>query len=384
MLRTSKSSALPKLTTRWAMSYLADHSPESRSPPSWTTAGGRRREPIASGRAGRNADTRNRCSNGDARGRGGSARRRRIDRAPHTAQRDDTTHRAGLALRLDTLGIDLSANRLEPAPQLESACSSTTRRPTFDTIEEWEAIIPLTCRSIDASPRPSVDFDDRPPTPCPGVRCTSSSFELNTTLVNQTQRDLKDHLYAKQSLALLNNPELKLWSRPGESADDFGRRCQEAAETGADADAEKIRAKLEAKRSSIETAIAKAEDRVAELETQAAGARNKSIIDIGSSILGGLLGGRKRSSSLATAARRAASGNKSTSAVNARLESARNRAAEKIDDLEQLELDLQEAMIEIDDEWNQKAAVIETVEIPLEKTDITVADMDVVWLPRSR
>ena len=181
----------------------------------------------------------------------------------------------------------------------------------------------------------------------------------------------------------MQNPELKLWSRPGESANDFARRCHEAAEDCADADANKIRDKLEKKRSSIEDAIAKAEDRVAELETQAEGARNKSIVDIGTSILGGLLGGRKRSSSLATAARRAASGNKSSSAVKARLESARNRAVEKIEDLDQLEYDLQEAMIEIDDEWNQKAAAVETVEVPLEKTDINVKDIDFLWLPRS-
>ncbi|MEZ5377747.1 MAG: DUF87 domain-containing protein [Acidimicrobiales bacterium] len=389
VLRTSKSSALPKLTTRWAMSYLA---------------GPLTREQIAT-----LMDDKRAAAVGSPSPAGGQAATPTPATAAATATASAAPEAAPLAddestvpptlpsgmtpltVRasapwLDTLGIDPSANRLEPALAARVSLLFDDTKADLRHTEEWEAIIPLTGRSIDVAEAVEVDFDDRDFTDTmPGGSVyVLPSFELTTTLVNQTQRDLKDHLYAKQSLALLNNPELKLWSRPGESADDFGRRCQEAAETGADADAEKIRAKLEAKRSSIETAIAKAEDRVAELETQAAGARNKSIIDIGSSILGGLLGGRKRSSSLATAARRAASGNKSTSAVNARLESARNRAAEKIDDLEQLELDLQEAMIEIDDEWNQKAAVIETVEIPLEKTDITVADMDVVWLPRSR
>ena len=35
----------------------------------------------------------------------------------------------------------------------------------------------------------------------------------------------------------------------------------------------------------------------------------------------------------------------------------------------------------IDDEWNEKAANIEASDIPLEKTDISVDDFMLVWLP---
>ncbi len=201
-------------------------------------------------------------------------------------------------------------------------------------------------------------------------------------MLRDVERDLKDRLYANETLSLLANRDVKLWSRPGETADAFAARCREAAETAADAEAATIRTKLDKKRDAIEKAVAKAEDRVGELETQADASRNKSIVDIGSSILGGLLGGRKRTSGLASAARRAASGHKSSSAVNARLETARNRVAEKIDDLEALEFELQEAIIEIDDEWRTRAEAIEEIAIPLEKTDIGVDRVDVVWLPR--
>ena len=68
--------------------------------------------------------------------------------------------------------------------------------------------------------------------------------------------------------------------------------------------------------------------------------------------------------------------------MNARLDSARNRVAEHVDDLEQLELELAEAMIEIDDEWNTKAATIDEVAVPLEKADITVSDVMLLWIPR--
>jgi hypothetical protein len=63
------------------------------------------------------------------------------------------------------------------------------------------------------------------------------------------------------------------------------------------------------------------------------------------------------------------------------LQTAQNRVAEKIDELDELEADLQDAVIEIDDEWNEKAANIEPSDVPLEKTDITIDDFLLVWLP---
>ena len=55
--------------------------------------------------------------------------------------------------------------------------------------------------------------------------------------------------------------------------------------------------------------------------------------------------------------------------------------AEKTDDLAALEEDLRETLVEIDDKWAAIAADIDTVEVGLEKTDIRVDDLFVVWLP---
>ena len=182
-------------------------------------------------------------------------------------------------------------------------------------------------------------------------------------------------------MTLLRNPELKLWSRPGESPDDFAKRCDAAAQDRADEAAGKIRDKIEKKRDSLDAALAKLEDRVEELETQKEGKRSQQLVDIGSSILGGLLGGRKRSRSMATAARRMNSGRSQSANIASRLETAENRVGDKIEDIEQLEYDLREALIEIDDDWTEKATQVETVEIPLEKNDIKIEDFELVWLP---
>ncbi len=127
--------------------------------------------------------------------------------------------------------------------------------------------------------------------------------------------------------------------------------------------------------------MAKAEDRVTELEVQAEGRDRQKYVDIGTSLLGGLLGGRRSSRSLSSAARRATSSQRQSSSSRQRLESARNRVAEKIEDLDQLEAELADALLEIDDEWSAKASEIGETQVPLEKSDISVEDLMVVWLP---
>jgi hypothetical protein len=252
--------------------------------------------------------------------------------------------------------------------------------------EEWEAIVPITADGIDVDGAIAVDFDDRDLTaeaPDGAVYVLPPS-EVTAGALRKVPTAIKSKLAAEETLTLLHNAELKLWSRPGEGADAFAARCRETADQGADEAAAAIRAKLEAKRDKVEAALAKAEDRVAELEVQAQGRKQQQLVDIGTSILGGLLGGRSRTRGLASAARRMGSGGRQSASARARLESAQNRAAEKIEELEELEADLQEAVIEIDDEWSAKAEAVEEVEIPLEKTDIAVDDPVLVWLPVER
>ncbi len=120
---------------------------------------------------------------------------------------------------------------------------------------------------------------------------------------------------------------------------------------------------------------------MAELEEQSKGRKTQNLVNMGTSILGGLLGGRKSARSLGSAARRMTSGSRQSKSTEARLQTAQNRVAEKIDELGQLEAELQDAVIEIDDEWSEKAANVEPTEVPLEKTDITIDDFMVVWIP---
>ncbi|MEL7207455.1 MAG: hypothetical protein AAGK32_04350 [Actinomycetota bacterium] len=244
----------------------------------------------------------------------------------------------------------------------------------------------MTEDGIDVEAAIAVDLDDRDftSTAPDGAVYVLPPADISAKAVRSAKAGLKAQLHQDLTVTLHHNRSLKLWSRPGETPEAFAARCEAAADDGADADADKIRQKLEAKHDKVADALAKAEDRVNELEVQAQGRKQQQIIDIGASVLGGLLGGRRRSRGLAAAARRAASGRRQASSTGARLDSARNRVAEKIAELDELEYDLQEALIEIDDEWSTKATDVEEVAIGLEKSDIVVEDFFLAWIPVSR
>ena len=60
--------------------------------------------------------------------------------------------------------------------------------------------------------------------------------------------------------------------------------------------------------------------------------------------------------------------------------SAENRAADRQEALTKLEADLAD-LAAIDEKWTAKAAAIEPIEVPLERSDIRVTARCVVWIP---
>ncbi len=374
MLRTTRSSDLPLLTTRWAMSYLAgpltreqigelsaDHVPSAAAAaPAATAAATEDAAPAL-------ADD-------------------ETSMAPKMPDSIDVRYLHSSAPWIDQIDAEPGSTRLTAVLAARLNLLFDDTKSKLRHTEEWEAIIPLKGSRIDVDDAIPVDFDDRDfveDVP-DGAAYVLPEFELTAKALKAAQTDLKNMIYTSETIALQHNASLKLWSRPGETPEDFVARCEAAADDGADEEGAKIRAKLEKKHDQVEAALAKAEDRVVELEEQAKGRKTQNAINIGSSILGGLLGGRSKTRGMASAARRAASGSRQSGSIETRLDSARNRVAEKIEDLDQLEVELQEAVIEIDDEWTEKAEDIEVVEIPLEKTDITVDDFMLVWVPVRR
>ncbi|MGE0880049.1 MAG: DUF87 domain-containing protein [Acidimicrobiia bacterium] len=250
--------------------------------------------------------------------------------------------------------------------------------------EEWEAILyPLTANP-DPATATAVDYDDRDlRTAAPG----GATFVLpdapihTTTYFRGLQGAIRDELLRTRTVTVYRNSGLKLFSRVGESKDDFLARCQEAAENLADADAAKLKDKIDDRKDRISDMMARAEDRAEQLKTTSRSKVTTEVVSAAGSILGALLGGKTRTKSIVKSMGGMASRRGQSASARQRAEDAQHRIDEHQRELDELEADLADELAKIDRKWDDVAAAVDDVEIDLEKTDITVDELVLVWVP---
>jgi len=105
--------------------------------------------------------------------------------------------------------------------------------------------------------------------------------------------------------------------------------------------------------------------------------KQEELISGAGDLLGAILGGRSRSA----AVRRAASRRSQTQRKAADLDSALNRLEEEKRDLIRLEAELADEIDALADEWDAKADAVEPIEVGLERDDIQVTELKLVWVP---
>ena len=283
------------------------------------------------------------------------------------------------------IGADPGSQRLRPALAARVKMLYDETKADLRHEQEWETVLfPIDGQQADMDLAISIDYDDRDfRTEAPRqARYVLGDAKLNTkAFFANAERDLKDRIYCGETLTLLHNEDLKAYSRLEESAEDFEQRCAQLAEDAADADLDKVRVALEKKMDRIQQAISKAEDRVREAESKAGSSRSDEILSGVGDVLGSILGGRKSSRSIFGGLRRAGSKRKSRQAAAERVRTAENRLDEKVDELEDLEEELADTVEDIVEDWNDKAANVTTFEVGLEKNDISVDELTLVWIP---
>ena len=178
-------------------------------------------------------------------------------------------------------------------------------------------------------------------------------------------------------MRVFRNPALHLFSRAGESRSDFEDRCIAAAEEAGDAELSKLRDRYDSAISRVKSQLSDADRRVRELETDTNQRKQQELLQGAGDLLTGLLGGRRRSLSLS----RAASRRSQTRRTEERLRTAEEKMADKANELEQIEDKLAEDITEISEKWKSSALQIEEIEISLDKADVDVDDLSVLWIP---
>jgi Helicase HerA, central domain len=251
--------------------------------------------------------------------------------------------------------------------------------------EEWEAVLPLTA-TADPSTATAVDYDDRDlVTEAPtGPRYVLTDAAIGQkTFWTQLQRDLVDLLVRSRTMEIRANKQLKLWSRPGETPEQFADRCRQAADGGADDATAALRAKYETKAKRLRDQLMTAQARVEQYEVDARASRTDDLLSTAGGLLGSFLGGRRGTRSLARQMSRSAGGTSSRrrASTNQRRDAAADKFATLEQDAADLEAQLADEIAAIDQTWDEKAAAVDTVPITLEKGDVDVTSIALLWLP---
>ena len=250
--------------------------------------------------------------------------------------------------------------------------------------QEWEAVFFPLDGDIDAAEARHVDYDDRDfrSTPPDAAIYVLPKSELKAkAYFTKAKAELQDHLYRTMQVEVFKNADLKLFSRVGESKTDFETRCTQAADDLADKDADQLRKTMTDKMDRIKDAIDKAEDKVREVESDKKKRGLDAVVSAAGGILGSFLGGRKSTKSVLSTVTRTMGKERMREQSGERLETAQNRLEGQHDELADLEKDLTDKLTAIQDEWTTKASHIESLSIELEKTDISVDEIAVVWIP---
>lgn len=362
LLKSAKSAEPTMFTTRWAMSYL-------RGP--LTRAELLRLKPDE-------------ATHAESPSVAGAAEQ--------TLAADESTVAPAVASGVDVRYLDPSApwaSEVGAAPdgsRLEAGLAARVRMIFDERVgdlrheEEWEAVFFPLGERFDAERAVTVDYDRRDfrSAPLDGATYALPRAPIDTaTFFRDVEKEIEQQLFRESTLQLFRNTSLKLYSRPGESEDDFRKRCLAAAEDNADAEAEKIRDRYETKAKSAEKRLAQAERRVRELDVDVGQRKQQEIIAGAGQVLSMFLGGRRRVSGLSGISSRRSQ----TRRTQERLHSATEKVEEQQDAIAELEEELTTEIEEIWARWKETADEVENFEVSLERNDVQLDELVLFWAP---
>ena len=285
------------------------------------------------------------------------------------------------------IGADPAGKRLQAFLAARVSLRFDDTKADLDTTQEWEAVYGPLDDGLDLDRETAVDYDDRDlraEAPDGGAYVLPSVPLDKASFFRDTAREIQRRLTATQTLELLRNAELDLYSRPGETQEQFAARADEAAKAAADAETAKIRDRLESKRDRLERALETARQRVEQASVEQSSRRSTELFSGLGSVVGVLLGGKADTRTIARAGRAlggAASRRGMSTRAAERKESAEEKAELAEADLAELEQEILDEVAEIDEKWAAKAADVETVPIRLEAGDVRVVETTLVWVP---
>lgn len=377
VLHSTKSGGPRLFGTRWAMSYLAG--PLTRDQVTRLMEGNRE-ETRATEPAPAEAPVATSDTPEDAASEPAASADDTVPVAPQVAEATKVSF-------LDPGAVWASEIGANPRGTVYEAAAAATVQLVYDETkadlnhrETYEAVIFPLDGVIDPDDVITVDHDDRDFVDDQPARASFRLPEIaidTNTFWNGVATDLKDHLVASRPLEIWANPDLKVYSRVDETEEELRKRCRTAAEEEADAELAKLKDGFQTRIERIKQQMADAEARYQEADAVAAAKSQESLVGTAGDLLGAFLGGRSGSTALDKAAKRRTAAARAEAKAGS--EAAKYHA--KHQELADLEDELATAVNDIVDKYLTLAGNIEKLEIGLEKNDVRVVEVRLVWVP---
>jgi hypothetical protein len=246
-------------------------------------------------------------------------------------------------------------------------------------------ILPVTALVLEADPQGLVRWeealvraltaDELDTQPADGARYASLDRPYSDgKLMKSLATEFKEWIYQTQTVIVRANEALKVYAGPEVSDEEWEDRRADAADDAMDAELDKLKAGYESKIKSVQTKLAKEQAELQKDEAELSGRKVEEWAKHAETLLG-MLGNRRRSVSSSLTKRRM------TSEAKADVEESLEAIAEYEADIMELQEALTTALNEVEAKWQRVAD--EQSELPLKptKTNITVEQFGVAWLP---
>lgn len=230
----------------------------------------------------------------------------------------------------------------------------------------WKGSSQLPPRTLELAlnPDPEFGFADLP------------GDMLNDKQHRSWEKEVRDHCYRQLPTTVFESKELKLYSKLGESEMDARIAWSQAVRELRDMKKEKLRSKFATKLKSLDSKIRTARQRLEREKAQYDQQKWSTLLNFGQTVLGAIMGNRVSSRSATTGRSLGRTAQQRTDVTHAG-ETLEDLALEK----HELELELEEAVQDLQSEISIESLQLEPVEVPCRKGDLQVNYLGIVWIP---
>jgi len=193
--------------------------------------------------------------------------------------------------------------------------------------------------------------------------------------LNKVEDEYERYLYNQKRHEILEHPKLKIYQAAKESEANFRSRVGHLTRELRDADMDELQEKYEVKFEKITEKLRKEQQDLDEAKAELRGRRTDELIN-GAQTLISIFGGRSRSLSTASTKRRMAR------KANQKKEEAKEDIAVLKEKYQDLQVELDEKLEELRNQWEQIANGVVVRDVKPTKTNVKVDKILIAWLPK--